>query len=227
MKFFAKQNPENVYEWLLIATRDLVFSAQERIWMEIRTHHAESVEEHMGKGLPERAAQEKALAELGDVYAARKDFRNRHLLEREAIRLRRILDGCRMRDFLIGSYYFFVLAAGGILLREHWNMASTFGSAEGFKLMALFLFLVALPTASFVYSKGRDARQILRLTMFTESLCGLAIFYSIADFAHFEPTSLLYSGGFCLLFYGFLRDLRMASRLSRKLRNDRPQPLIN
>ena len=227
MKFFARPKPENVYEWLLIATRDLVRSAQDRIWMEIRTHHAESVEEHIAEGLPEQAAQEKSLAELGDVHAARKDFRKRHLLEREAMRLRRLLDRRRMGSFLIGSFYCFALVAGTVLSREHWNIGSIFGSEEGFKLVPLFIFLTVLPTATFFYSTGRDARQIVQLTMVSESVCGLAMIWSIAALFHFEPTYLQYCGGFCVLFCLLFCDLRMASRLSRKLRNDWPQPLIN
>jgi hypothetical protein len=80
----GRQSPQNLSEWLEIAPRDLVSSAQARIRAEIEAHYAEAVRAHMVQGLSEPDAQAQALADLGDARAAARRFRQEHLTTMEA-----------------------------------------------------------------------------------------------------------------------------------------------
>jgi len=76
-------------QWLNIATgeyssRKLVQPAQERIRQEIKIHFDDAVEAYCGRGLTEPQAKARALADLGDAYAAARRFRREHLTEHEA-----------------------------------------------------------------------------------------------------------------------------------------------
>jgi hypothetical protein len=83
-----KEQKPGLTGWLEIATEGLAVPARERITPEIEAHFTDSVEVHLNEGKSEEAAQVAALAELGDAQKAGKDFRRRHLTEREAKRLR-------------------------------------------------------------------------------------------------------------------------------------------
>jgi hypothetical protein len=78
------EEPRNLPEWLDVATRHLVPSAQARIRSEIEAHYAESVHSHQSHGSPESEAQTAALAELGSAQVAAWRFGREHLTTGEA-----------------------------------------------------------------------------------------------------------------------------------------------
>jgi hypothetical protein len=83
MNIFRKPRPQNLADWLEIATAELAPSAQDRICMDIASHYYEAVDEHERKGLSLSASKGAALAELGDAKAAARHFRRSHLTLRE------------------------------------------------------------------------------------------------------------------------------------------------
>src|SRR5271157_4706339 len=93
-----------LYEWLDIATAELIPPAKRRIRLEIEEHFAAAVESHTAKGCPEIDAQSTALAELGDATVAAKHFRSRHLTEKEARYMARILRDSR--DWILIPFLF-------------------------------------------------------------------------------------------------------------------------
>jgi len=79
-----RQNPQNLSEWLDIATGELVPAAQARVRPEIEAHFTEAVQSHLDRGLPEPAARSAVLADLGDANIAAQRFRREHLTIPEA-----------------------------------------------------------------------------------------------------------------------------------------------
>ena len=119
-------------EWLEIATAELTTPAKKRIRLEIEEHFAAAVENHTANGCPETDAQATALAELGDATAAAKHFRSRHLTEKEAKYIERMLKYSRGWIWILLCYavspllcvYFFHL------LKRH-NASVAFPSVAG------------------------------------------------------------------------------------------------
>ena len=83
MSIFREPGPQDVSEWLEIATEKLAPAAKERIRAEIVSHYDEAVDGHLQNGLPRSAAHAAALAELGDAKAAATGFRRAHLTKFE------------------------------------------------------------------------------------------------------------------------------------------------
>ena len=71
--------PQNVSEWLEVATWNLVPSAKTRVRPEIETHYAETVQTRLALGASEATAQSAALTDLGDAQAAARRFRQEYL----------------------------------------------------------------------------------------------------------------------------------------------------
>jgi len=88
---FSHQPPsQNFAEWLDIATRDLVPSAQARIRVEIEAHYAEAVQSQLANGAAESVAQTAALTDLGNAKSAARRFRRDHLTTKEALDVARM-----------------------------------------------------------------------------------------------------------------------------------------
>jgi hypothetical protein len=79
--------PQNVNEWLNIATDDLCAVAKKRIRLEIESHFQEAVDAHRADGQTKDQAKILALQDLGDAEAWAKRFRKTHLTEDEATQL--------------------------------------------------------------------------------------------------------------------------------------------
>jgi hypothetical protein len=79
--------PQDVNEWLNIATDDLCAVAKKRIRLEIESHFQEAVDAHRSDGQTEAQAQTTALKDLGDAEVWAKHFRKSHLTGIEAERL--------------------------------------------------------------------------------------------------------------------------------------------
>jgi hypothetical protein len=93
MSLFQKPGPQDVCEWLEIATRKLVAQAKVRICAEVISHYEEAVDAHLETGLPIEAAIRAALAELGDARAAGRRFRRAHLTSMEFRTVTQLLTG--------------------------------------------------------------------------------------------------------------------------------------
>ncbi len=152
-------------EWLEIATAELTTPAKKRIRLEIEEHFAAAVENHTANGCPETDAQATALAELGDATAAAKHFRSRHLTEKEAKYIERMLKYSRGWIWILLCYavspllcvYFFHL------LKRH-NASVAFPSVAG----AIVLFMI--PTISFFVSRRNNPRPDIRLLLLLQLL---------------------------------------------------------
>src|SRR5579883_967239 len=166
MKIFKKNQPKDVHEWLVVATKKLVPSAQQRICSEILEHYNEGVAKHQEEGLSETKAQQVALAELGDVYKARKDFSRTYLSEWEAKYLNRILERSEFCSFVricwsLFIYWLFMQ----VVIRRGFLLENT----HIFNLTVQSLLLVAAPTALVLISKRKSARTILWLRLAAET----------------------------------------------------------
>ncbi len=79
MRLFQHPPAQSLSEWLDLATRDLVPSAQTRIRTEIEAHYNEAVQSRLVSGSPDDAAQAAALADLGSAKSAARRFRREYL----------------------------------------------------------------------------------------------------------------------------------------------------
>jgi hypothetical protein len=84
MKWFRqKPAPQNLEEWLAIATKNIIESEAEAIKREIQNHYQEELEQQLATNLPVAQAEALALAELGNAYKANTGFRKTHVTEGE------------------------------------------------------------------------------------------------------------------------------------------------
>lgn len=220
MRFSKKSQPEDVYEWIIIATRNIVPSAQERIWKEILAHYRESVAAHQSEGSTETEASEMALRELGDPHVARKQFCQTCLLETEARYLARISDPNGLRSFAQGCCLLFLLWICGPL----WliKKGALHGPHEWFELLATFLCLVVVPTASHLASKGKTIRDMFWLRFFGETVGALGIALGMISFfsqAPFKPLRWIINYPLWLYLVAFAVDLWVRKRIWNKLGN--------
>ena len=107
--------PQSLPEWLDLATRFLVPSAQTRVRAEIETHYAEAVQSHLLQDAPDPAAHAAALADLGDARVAARRFRQKHLtlFDVRLIHRQMLWDRSRLlvgTDFIWLGGFFFILA---------------------------------------------------------------------------------------------------------------------
>ena len=100
----------NLYQWLEIATAELIPPSEERIRLEIEAHFADSMESRQANGCLESEARRAALAELGDPIAAAKRFRRKHLTVKEAKRVGQMLNGLGPAR-LLAFWAFFALCS--------------------------------------------------------------------------------------------------------------------
>jgi hypothetical protein len=154
MRTSWNDKPQNLDEWVGIATKRLVPLARERIRSEIETHYTEAVAEHVADGSSESDARVVALAELGNAKAAGRRFRKRYLTLRDV----QYIEQARKLGVGIGAlllnYFFF--GACLLMIRDSHQSPAIPASAG-------FLLLVAVPTILFVMA--RRARPNLRLVL--------------------------------------------------------------
>jgi len=116
MNFFRQrpaQHPaQTLSEWLDIATRGLVPSAQARIRAEIESHYAEAVAVQLKNGLNEPAAQAAAVSELGNAHAAARRFRRKHLTEKNIEQIAQWMRYARSKTLLAFWCLFFFFMFG-------------------------------------------------------------------------------------------------------------------
>jgi hypothetical protein len=166
MRLFKTQTVQSLREWLEIATKRLSDAAKERIAVEIEAHHAESINGHLANGLSRTEAQAAALAELGDARTARKHFRQRHLTEFEAGCIKVIQLEARRKHYLLLKYGSFCLCVV--------PQVSAGRTAGTLAYIALgFIVLIALPTASYIISRRREAERYVRSLVLLSSVNGM------------------------------------------------------
>jgi hypothetical protein len=153
MNIFRKPRPQNLADWLEIATAELAPSAQDRICMDIASHYYEAVDEHERKGLSLSASKGAALAELGDARAAARRFRRAHLTEEESRRLAGLLKSCHP-SLLVQFGGFVVFAELGAL--GHWRHGSIF-SVVG---VALFIVYEAV---AYILARRKSPRRVVSM----------------------------------------------------------------
>ena len=86
---FPEERPskEGLDAWLETATDDLTAPVRERIRVELQSHFADAVADHMANGFTEAEAKAAALSGLGSPTAARRRFHRRHLTEKDVERI--------------------------------------------------------------------------------------------------------------------------------------------
>jgi len=168
MNLFKKRQPQNLAEWLEIATKWLAASPKERIQTEIQAHYAEAIEKHIAGGLSESAAQTAALDELGEARIVARDFRKRHLTEHETKWIEKMLKSAMSIFILTFGYLMFV----GLWCDKAKTPIITFLYLE-------FLVLVMFPTIAFVLARrnqnNRNTRLVFLLRCFSGMMMGGAI----------------------------------------------------
>src|SRR6266851_419539 len=87
MNWLKKNEVDNLWDWLEIATKGLLPADKRRITQEIETHCAEAMKAHLDQGESGQVAEAMAVAELGDPKAAGKSLRKKHLTEKDVKRL--------------------------------------------------------------------------------------------------------------------------------------------
>jgi len=152
MSMFQKPSPQNLSEWLEIATKKLVSQARQRIWTEVASHYEEAVEAHLQSDLPIEAAQAAALAELGDAKAAARRFRRTHLTESEFRKVAGMLESYQPNMLVhVGGVYWL-----GLVL-DHMRLGSTIAVTA---MVGLFLFY---ETVAFVLSRRKSPRRVVQM----------------------------------------------------------------
>jgi hypothetical protein len=152
MRIFQKFQPNDVFEWLVIATKDLVAPAKKRIVLEVEAHYAEVVAAHLANNLSKADAEKDALAELGDAREAGRRFRRQHLTEYNAKIIKWTLR--RVRNFwqLLGSYLLFLL----FFLQDMGFRGIKLDYREFIFSSFLFYVFVVDPTAGFVMVRRKS-----------------------------------------------------------------------
>jgi hypothetical protein len=107
MSIYTIENRE-LSAWLFDATRGLCADASLRAEGEIRGHVAEAVSGYLDSGLDEGDARRRAVAELGDAYAANRRFRKTYLTGREYVGYWRVINGGWRYWFLVSYMFYFV-----------------------------------------------------------------------------------------------------------------------
>ncbi len=83
MFFWQKPQPENLDEWLKIATKNIVDLEAQSIKTEIRGHYQDELEHQSNQQRTHTDVEKTALKELGNPYRANKDFQKSHVTESE------------------------------------------------------------------------------------------------------------------------------------------------
>ncbi len=78
-------SPASLADWLVVATKNLVPSAQARVRGEIKAHFAEAASAHQKNGQSEVEATSAALADLGSARAAGRRYRREYLTHHDAM----------------------------------------------------------------------------------------------------------------------------------------------
>jgi hypothetical protein len=213
MSIFQEPGPQDLFEWLEIATRKLASRAKQRICAEVASHYEEAVDGHLQNGLPIEAAQSAALAELGDARAAGRRFRRTHLTVSEFRAVSRLLTGAP-RNWVGPS----VQAAGNCLI-----CLMTFVNLRLFRVTDSFAYaMVAVLLLSriipIVMARRESAAPTPRWLVLMASLNSLyngliTLFYLLFIFApnlplKVQPLVRLALGFFCLAgLYGIARGV--------------------
>jgi hypothetical protein len=100
MNLFPQRQAQSLPDWIDIATRNLVPSAQTRVRAEIEAHFADAVRAKQAAGATELDAQAAALAELGNARAAARRFSREYLTESDALSLGGLSIRTTRRHFL-------------------------------------------------------------------------------------------------------------------------------
>ena len=114
--------------WLGIATRGLCDEAKERVYAEIRSHHAEAVAEELGQGRTLCQAHRQAMAALGDPWSARKAYRRAYLTREEVRQWDRVRKSLSSRR--LDHLFKFVLFLCGLALAGHVLLWWIYGEGE-------------------------------------------------------------------------------------------------
>jgi hypothetical protein len=208
--FFRKPKARNVSEWVEAATRKIAAPANERIRREIEAHYAEAVVAHLDGGLSEGEANAAALAELGDARQAARRFRRQHLTVWEATALE-VNDKFAKSKVRLGMYclLFAKMAFDYAIGFRHFPYPTA-------SIIALFLFLVALPTTAFILSKRRDGFRNGWFSALIRSTNGFRFgVYFLLAFTVYRSTMGDWGNLACRLLLGFY--LFSALRLAKKL----------
>jgi hypothetical protein len=151
--------PQNVSEWLEVATWNLVPSAQARIRAEIESHYAQALQSYRANESSDVAANTTALADLGDARAAARRFSRQYLTIGEARLVGRRIKAARSTGPL--SYLPWMILLGSILvilaLIGCWALAPAAGGR--FLLCAVASLTLALIYASACIAARKLARQ--------------------------------------------------------------------
>jgi hypothetical protein len=153
MSIFREPGPQNVSEWLEIATKKLAPAAKERIRAEIVSHYDEAVDGHLQNGSPRSAAHTAALDELGDARAAARRFRRTHLTKYEFLIIARFLRSGQHNLWVLLVKVAFWLGFG-------WWICYF---PEGFSILAYILIglLIAYEVFTFLLARRRSPRLLV------------------------------------------------------------------
>lgn len=152
-------------EWLEIATAELTTPAKKRIYLEIEEHFAAAVESHTAKGRSETDAQSTALAELGDATAAAKHFRKRHLTEKEAQYIERMLKYSRGWIWKLLCY-----AMSPLLCLYFFHLLKLHNAPVAFPATAGAIAVFVIPTISFFVARRTNPKPDIRLLLLLQIL---------------------------------------------------------
>lgn len=204
MSMFQNPNPQNLDEWLEMATKKLVFAARQRIWAEVTSHYEEAVEGHLQNGLPLALAQEASLAELGDAKAAGRRFRRTHLTLLEFRKVHGLLSSYQPSLWVhvcgfLGCWW---LALG--LGRLRFSVFSVIG------VVSLF---IVYETVAFVLTRHKTPRRVVQMEMGGWIILGLVLA------GMFPPLPLRGWPGlfFLLVFLNAIGNILYYFRLGNKL----------
>jgi hypothetical protein len=142
--------PENLGQWLEVATYDLVAPAKERIRVEIEAHYAEAVASHMANGISQTQAELAALAELGDAPTAGNKFRKQYLTESEVSGDKSVVKMARRWSYLLLHYALGIILCSILLLHDKYTDPAFAG---------VIILLVVSPTISFIIARRQSVKS--------------------------------------------------------------------
>jgi hypothetical protein len=164
MRLFRQQPTRTLSEWLDLATRDLVPSAQARIRTEIEAHYNEAVQARLVIGWSESNAKAGALLDLGSANTAGRRFRKKYLTRFEVYRLRETINGSLA--WACAAVTLYCLLPFGVFihsLRAEFLSSCLVLAAFGGPVIVLFATRLAI---YFLIKRSADARTLGQVLLF-------------------------------------------------------------
>jgi NADH:ubiquinone oxidoreductase subunit K len=238
MRFFHQPRAQDLSEWLDVATRDLVPSAQARIRAEIETHYTEAVQSGLANGSPESVAQSAALADLGSANAANRRFRREHLTIKNAREATKIVKSARGGWDVIAMIDLFLICNFPVILFGWYDFdlpaqrLNIFGS--------LVLYALIFSVSIIVYLLGKKETTIAtrrRILLFKSlELLFLSVLFLLQGFTapsidnsprhqFIKPYTPFLMAGMCAIgIYLSYRFFRLRKKLQEADESDIPPP---